>query len=72
MSPPPQAARRNALESPAILTLNLYLTPFPGQPSRASPARFAPHVFSENKVYGVLSDDLDVQYVVRLRIVGTG
>jgi hypothetical protein len=34
------------------------------------PARFAPQVFSENKVYGVLSDDLDVQYVVRLRIVG--
>ena len=34
------------------------------------PPRFAPRVIVEDKVYGVFRDDLDVQYAVRLRIVG--
>ena len=33
------------------------------------PARFQPRMFLENKVYGVWRDELDVQYVLRLRIV---
>jgi hypothetical protein len=34
------------------------------------PKRFAPRVFIGDKIYGVWRDELDVQYVVRLRIVG--
>ncbi len=34
------------------------------------PARFAPRIFRGEKIYGVWRDELDVQYVVRLRIVG--
>ena len=34
------------------------------------PDRFKPMVFRGNKIYGVFRDDLDVQYVLRLRIVG--
>lgn len=34
------------------------------------PPRFAPRVFRGDKIYGVWRDDLDVQYVVRLRIHG--
>jgi sugar lactone lactonase YvrE len=34
------------------------------------PERFAPRVFVGDKIYGVWRDELDVQYVVRLRIVG--
>jgi hypothetical protein len=34
------------------------------------PRRFAPRMFRGDKVYGVWRDELDVQYVVRLRIVG--
>lgn len=36
------------------------------------PDRFAPRVIVENKIYGVWRDDLDVQYIVRLRIEGVG
>ena len=34
------------------------------------PNRFAPRAFVGNNIYGVWRDELDVQYVVRLRIVG--
>jgi hypothetical protein len=34
------------------------------------PPRFMPHVFRGDKIYGVWLDDLDVQYVVRLRVRG--
>ena len=34
------------------------------------PTRFTPSLFRHDKIYGVWSDELDVQYVVRLRIVG--
>lgn len=34
------------------------------------PERFAPRIIREEKIYGVWRDDLDVQYVVRLGIVG--
>jgi hypothetical protein len=34
------------------------------------PQRFTPMVFRGDKIYGVWSDELDVQYVVRLRVVG--
>ncbi len=34
------------------------------------PRRFQPRVFQDDKIYGVWRDELDVQYVVRLRIVG--
>ncbi len=34
------------------------------------PERFAPRVFKDDKIYGVWRDELDVQYVIRLRIVG--
>jgi hypothetical protein len=34
------------------------------------PARFAPRMILGNKIYGVWRDDLDVQYVVRMRVVG--
>ena len=34
------------------------------------PKRFAPRVFVDDKIYGVWRDELDVQYVVRMRIVG--
>jgi hypothetical protein len=34
------------------------------------PHRFAPRIFRGDKIYGVWRDELDVQYVVRLRIVG--
>ncbi|MGD2122777.1 MAG: 6-bladed beta-propeller [Gemmatimonadota bacterium] len=34
------------------------------------PPRFTPHVFRGDKIYGVLRDELDVQYVVRFGIVG--
>ena len=34
------------------------------------PERFAPRVFMGDKIYGVWRDELDVQYIVRLRIVG--
>ncbi len=33
------------------------------------PKRFQPRLFHEDKIYGVWRDDLDVQYVMRLRIV---
>jgi hypothetical protein len=34
------------------------------------PERFAPRLFRGDKVYGVWRDELDVQYVMRYRIVG--
>lgn len=34
------------------------------------PDRFAPRVFKDENIYGVWRDELDVQYVMRLRIVG--
>jgi hypothetical protein len=34
------------------------------------PQRFTPTVFRADKIYGVWRDEFDVQYVVRLRIVG--
>lgn len=34
------------------------------------PPRFSPRLFLDNKIYGVWRDDLDVQYVVRMRIEG--
>jgi hypothetical protein len=34
------------------------------------PARFAPRLIVGNKIYGVWRDELDVQYVVRMRVVG--
>ncbi|NIM48882.1 MAG: hypothetical protein GTN62_03745 [Gemmatimonadales bacterium] len=34
------------------------------------PLRFAPRLFRGNKIYGVWRDELDVQYAMRLRIVG--
>jgi len=34
------------------------------------PPRFSPRVIVDNKIYGVFRDDLDVQYAMRLRIVG--
>lgn len=34
------------------------------------PPRFSPRTFVEDKVYGVFRDDLDVQYAVRMKIVG--
>jgi hypothetical protein len=34
------------------------------------PKRFTPRVFRDDKIYGVWRDELDVQYMVRLRIVG--
>jgi hypothetical protein len=34
------------------------------------PARFAPRLIIGNKIYGVWRDDLDVQYVVRMRVIG--
>ncbi|NIM51868.1 MAG: hypothetical protein GTO22_21930 [Gemmatimonadales bacterium] len=33
------------------------------------PKRFAPRVFRDDKIYGVWRDELDVQYVMRLRVV---
>jgi hypothetical protein len=33
------------------------------------PRRFAPRVFRDDKIYGVWRDELDVQYVMRLRVV---
>ena len=36
------------------------------------PNRFAPRAFVGHRIYGVWRDELDVQYVVRLRIVGVG
>lgn len=36
------------------------------------PPRFAPRLFRGNKIYGVWRDELDVQYVMRLRILGIG
>ncbi len=36
----------------------------------AMPHRFKRMVFRGDKIYGVWRDELDVQYVVRLRIVG--
>lgn len=33
------------------------------------PSRFQPRLFVADKIYGVWRDDLDVQYVMRLRIV---
>lgn len=37
------------------------------------PSRFQPRLFRDDKIYGVWRDDLDVQHVMRLRIVeGTG
>ena len=35
----------------------------------AMPARFQPRLFVEDVIYGVARDDLDVQYVVRVRVV---
>ena len=34
------------------------------------PPRFSPRSIVGNKIYGVFRDDLDVQYAVRMRIVG--
>ncbi len=34
------------------------------------PRRFAPRLFRDDKIYGVWRDELDVQFVVQLRIVG--
>jgi hypothetical protein len=34
------------------------------------PDRFKPMVFRGDEIYGVWRDDLDVQYVLRLRILG--
>jgi hypothetical protein len=34
------------------------------------PSRFQPRLFHGNQIYGVWRDDLDVQYVMRLRILG--
>lgn len=34
------------------------------------PRRFSPRLFRDDRIYGVWRDELDVQYVVRLRIVG--
>ncbi len=34
------------------------------------PPRFAPRLFRDDKIYGVWRDELDVQYVLRLRIIG--
>jgi hypothetical protein len=34
------------------------------------PPRFQPRVFTEEHVYGVWRDDLDVQYVMRLKVTG--
>lgn len=34
------------------------------------PRRFAPRVFRGDEIYGVWRDELDVQYVVKLRIIG--
>lgn len=34
------------------------------------PDRFAPRVFQGDRIYGVWRDELDVQYLMRLRIVG--
>lgn len=34
------------------------------------PARFQPRLFTDEHVYGVSRDELDVQYVTRMRIVG--
>jgi hypothetical protein len=36
------------------------------------PPNFAPRLIRSNQIYGVWRDELDVQYVVRLRIVGVG
>jgi hypothetical protein len=36
----------------------------------AMPPRFAPRQFVGDKIYGVWRDDLDVQHVVRLRVIG--
>lgn len=36
----------------------------------AMPTRFQPRLFRDDKIYGVWRDELDVQYVTRLRIVG--
>lgn len=35
------------------------------------PDRFAPRVVVDDRIYGVWRDDLDVQYVMRLRVIGT-
>ena len=34
------------------------------------PRRFSPRIFRGDKIYGVWRDELDVQYVLRLRVVG--
>jgi hypothetical protein len=34
------------------------------------PARFQPRMIRDDKIYGVWRDELDVQYVARMRIVG--
>lgn len=34
------------------------------------PRRFTPRIFRGDKIYGVWRDELDVQHVLRLRIVG--
>jgi hypothetical protein len=34
------------------------------------PPRFTPRVFLGDKIYGVQRDEVDVQYVVRVRVVG--
>jgi hypothetical protein len=34
------------------------------------PQRFSPRLFHGDRIYGVWRDDLDVQYVMRLRIRG--
>jgi hypothetical protein len=36
------------------------------------PPKFAPRLIRGNQIYGVWRDELDVQYVVRLRIIGVG
>ena len=36
------------------------------------PARFQPMRFTSDRIYGVWRDDLDVQYVMALRVGATG
>jgi hypothetical protein len=36
------------------------------------PPKFAPRLIRGNQIYGVWRDELDVQYVTRLRIIGVG
>jgi hypothetical protein len=37
-----------------------------------TPGGFTPRLFRRDRIYGVWQDEFDVQYVMRLRIVGDG